>query len=96
MESKKSKDWEKTERLYRKAAKLDFDINLSQLLNELEEAKKAEKAAQEAEIKAKLKKIEEIAKAEEARKLAESIANAKKLHEQNLRKMEQRKGIVTS
>ena len=80
LEAKKLKDWEKTERLYRKAAKLDFDINLAQLLSELEDAKKAE----EEEIKAKLK-------AEEDRKRAEAIAKAKKLHEEEMKKREERK-----
>ena len=80
LEAKKLKDWEKTERLYRKAAKLDFDINLAQLLSELEDAKKAE----EEELKAKLK-------AEEDRKRAEAIAKAKKLHEEEMKKREERK-----
>ena len=80
LEAKKLKDWEKTERLYRKAAKLDFDINLAQLLSELEDAKNAE----EEEIKAKLK-------AEEDRKRAEAIAKAKKLHEEETKKREERK-----
>ena len=75
LEAKKLKDWEKTERLYRKAAKLDFDINLAQLLSELEDAKKAE----EEELKAKLK-------AEEDRKRAEAIARAKKLQEEEMKK----------
>jgi len=80
LEAKKLKDWLKTERLYRKASKLDFDINLAQLLTELEDAKNAE----EEELKAKLK-------AEEDRKRAEAITKAKQMQDEEMKRRQDRK-----